>query len=207
MENNVGKVKILDDFNASLKEKRERAQKKDQINSIIETLTKRLDASPAEVIDLRNQSKSLFEVADIIEKFAEKKEKEKKKEVNKDEVEKIKQVLLEALGIRAEFVDILLSKGSPEELKSAASTIRKEAQARKERAEQIQGEHKRKIEKQIADAQNIAEQMTEIQEQTDVSYMKFLAEHRDYLKRLEAEMPLQQMLLEQVRKEEMKGNF
>lgn len=207
MENNVGKIKVLDDFNASLKEKRERAQKKDQINSIIETLTKRLDASPAEVIDLRNQSKSLFEVADIIEKFAEKKENEKKKEVNKDEVEKIKQVLLEALGIRAEFVDILLSKGSPEELKSAASTIRKEAQARKERAEQIQGEHKRKIEKQIADAQNIAEQMTEIQEQTDVSYMKFLAEHRDYLKRLEAEMPLQQMLLEQVRKEEMKGNF
>lgn len=99
----------------------------------------RMNLSPAEAMNLRMEAKTLESVADFADKVADAKERDRKEKLKEKTEKEIKQVLMNQIGVPAEFVDQLsiLAKGGPEALREGAAAYRKEAEKKRMEADML----------------------------------------------------------------------
>jgi len=197
MDPKIEQLETLSQFSANLAKKLNGQNDETAVENLIQTLVRKLDIAPTEVVTLRKESISLQKVADFLEKFAEEKSKGNKKEIAQEEIKKIKAALLEGLGIRAEMVDLLLRTASPDEIKAVAANIRKEADKRGGMAEEMARASREEILRKINDLQSMRSNLDN-SHMDQVSLNKFIALKREIL-RAEADRPIKEMC------EEMEG--
>lgn len=120
------------DKSLSPKEQKQRIEQK--LKSL---MNQKSEFSSSDVASLRNQANALENIAALAEKIADAIEKGKVEKLDKKKKEDIKKVLMQQLGIPAEFVDQLglLSKAGPDALREAASVYRSEANNRRAEAD------------------------------------------------------------------------
>lgn len=194
MDPKIKQLETLTQFSTNLAKKISGHDDEHAVESLIETLVRKLDVVPGEVVGLRKEAMSLYKVADFLEKFAEDKAKQKTKEVSKDEIKKVKETLMEALGIRSEMVDLLLKSASPEELKAVASTIRQEADKRSHSAESIAHKDREDKLRKITELQSIRSNL-DLSHMDIVTQNKFIALKREIM-RSEADRPIKELCQE-----------
>jgi len=155
---NIALAKIVNDnrdINSNQeKDKVERIEKK-----IKNLLNEKNNLNGAEVNQLRSEALMFTRLADFADKLADNIEKGKK-ELQKKKNEEIKKLLMEKLGVPAEFVDQLaiLTKAGPKALREASGVYRAEAQKRNEKADFIRAEVN-KIDSQLKELNNIKDKL------------------------------------------------
>ncbi len=194
MDPKIKQLETLSQFSANLAKKISGQDDEHAVESLISSLTRKLDIVPGEVVSLRKEAMSLNKVADFLEKFAEDKSKQKNKEVSKEEIKKVKETLMSALGIRGEMVDLLLKSASPDELKSVAATIRKEADKRSSGAETLAQKDREDKMRKIQELQAIRTNL-DTSHMDQVSLNKFIALKREII-RSEADRPIRELCQE-----------
>ncbi len=194
MDPKIKQLETLSQFSANLAKKISGQDDEHAVESLISSLTRKLDIVPGEVVSLRKEAMSLNKVADFLEKFAEDKSKQKNKEVSKEEIKKVKETLMSALGIRGEMVDLLLKSASPDELKSVAATIRKEADKRSSGAETLAQKDREDKMRKIQELQAIRTNL-DTSHMDQVSLNKFIALKREII-RSEADRPIKELCQE-----------
>ncbi len=197
MDPKIEQLATLSQFGTNLAKKLMGQDDETAVENLIQSLVKKLDIAPAEVVGLRKEAQSLNQVADFLEKFANEKSKDNRKEIKKDEINKIKQVLMESLGIRAEMVDLLLKTASPDELKAVAANIRKEADKRSLAAEGMAQKDREDTLRKITDLKSLQNNLN-TNHMDQVSLNKFIALKREII-RAEADRPIKELC------EEMEG--
>ncbi len=194
MDPKIEQLETLSQFSDKLAKKLSGQNDETIVENLIQSLVKKLDIAPSEVVGLRQEAQNLNKVADFLEKFAEEKSKGNRKEVAKEEVKKIKETLMECLGIRAEMVDLLLKTASPDELKAVAANIRKEADKRNLSAESIVKKDREDTLRKITELKSLQGNL-DLNHMDQVSLNKFIALKREII-RAEADRPIKELCQE-----------
>lgn len=136
---------------------------KDYIEELIQSLLSRNGANSRDTMILRGDVLSLEKAAQLADQIANDMEKGKYKKLEEKNLEEIKAVLMQTLGVPAEFVEqlsILVKTGDPRALREAAGVYREAAQdKRKKLDERLQDmEH---IEKDIHSLRELLDNVTD----------------------------------------------
>lgn len=120
------------EINSSKDDKKRKAKLEKKLENLIR---ERGDINPAEAEALRSEAAALGRMADYTGHLADMLEKNKK-QVQKKKLEEVKKVLMEQLGVPAEFVEQLsiLVKAGPEALREASALYRAEADKKRDTA-------------------------------------------------------------------------
>jgi hypothetical protein len=120
----------------------------------------------------------LNRLADYAETIADKLEQDAK-DLKKKKLEEIREVLMEQLGIPAEFVDqmAILVKAGPNALREAANVYRTEAKKKQEKADLIRTEVDR-LDKEIKELNTIKDSLRMENGESDVSMKEFILKVR-----------------------------
>jgi hypothetical protein len=116
-------------------------KKIDKIEKKIQNLlNEKNDFNAGDINQLRSEAQMLTRLADYADKLADKLEKGKK-ELRKKNFEEVKKLLMEKLGVPANFIDQLaiLTKAGPKALREAAGVYKAEAKKKIEQAEILHG--------------------------------------------------------------------
>lgn len=118
-------------------EKKKLAQEENKAQQLEAYIEQREDLDPKDAIILRDEAKMLNRLADYADNLADAKEKGTYKKLESKNDDEVKEVLMEALGIPAEFVDqlSLMVKAGPDALREAAHAYREEAAKKLEEAD------------------------------------------------------------------------
>jgi uncharacterized protein YdcH (DUF465 family) len=153
---NVALAKIVND-NRDINSNQEHLKVEKIERKIQNLLNEKNNLNGAEVNQLRSEALMFTRLADFADKLADQLEKGQKN-LQKKKQEEVKKLLMEKLGVPAEFIDQLaiLTKAGPKALREASGVYRAEAQKRNEKADFIRAEVN-KIDKQIKELSNIKE--------------------------------------------------
>jgi hypothetical protein len=135
-------------------------QKVEKIEKKIQNLlNEKNNLNPVDINQLRSEAHMLTRLADYADKLADQLEKGQK-DLQKKKFEEVKKLLMEKLGVPANFIDQLaiLTKAGPKALKEAAGVYRAEANKKLEKAQFMNAELE-KLEKQIKELNSIKETM------------------------------------------------
>jgi uncharacterized tellurite resistance protein B-like protein len=126
------------DMNSSKSDEKRKAKLEKKLENLI---NERADINPADAEALRNEAAALGRMADYTNHLADLMEKNKK-QVEKKKLEEVKQLLMEKLGVPAEFVEQLsiLVKAGPEALREASGVYRQEANKKRDMAAMMTSE-------------------------------------------------------------------
>ena len=111
-------------------------KKKEKLARKLEVLeTQRATLDPALAEELGQEAGALYRMADYTKYIADKLEKDKK-QLEKKKLKEIKEVLMDKLGVPAEFVEQLsvLVKAGPEALREASAVYKKEGDKKRDQA-------------------------------------------------------------------------
>jgi uncharacterized protein YdcH (DUF465 family) len=153
---NVALAKIVND-NRDINSNQEHLKVEKIERKIQNLLNEKNNLNGAEVNQLRSEALMFTRLADFADKLADQLEKGQKN-LQKKKQEEVKKLLMEKLGVPAEFIDQLaiLTKAGPKALREASGVYRAEAEKRNEKADFIRAEVN-KIDKQIKELSNIKE--------------------------------------------------
>jgi uncharacterized protein YdcH (DUF465 family) len=177
-------------------------QKVEKIERKIQNLLNdKNNLSGAEVNQLRSEALMFTRLADYADKLADQIEKGNK-DLQKKKLEEVKKLLMEKLGVPADFIDQLaiLTKAGPQALREASGVYRAEAQKRNEKANFISIELDR-IDKQIKELNTIKETLRTNSQENQTSMKDYILKVR-YQEALrdQSELVLKRVL------EQMEGN-
>ena len=177
-------------------------QKVEKIERKIQNLLNdKNNLSGAEVNQLRSEALMFTRLADYADKLADHIEKGNK-DLQKKKLEEVKKLLMEKLGVPADFIDQLaiLTKAGPQALREASGVYRAEAQKRNEKANFISIELDR-IDKQIKELNTIKETLRTNSQENQTSMKDYILKVR-YQEALrdQSELVLKRVL------EQMEGN-
>ena len=152
----VALAKIVND-NRDINSNQEHLKVEKIERKIQNLLNEKNNLNGAEVNQLRSEALMFTRLADFADKLADQLEKGQKN-LQKKKQEEVKKLLMEKLGVPAEFVDQLaiLTKAGPKALREASGVYRAEAHKRNEKADFIRAEVN-KIDKQIKELSTIKE--------------------------------------------------
>jgi uncharacterized protein YdcH (DUF465 family) len=152
----VALAKIVND-NRDINSNQEHLKVEKIERKIQNLLNEKNNLNGAEVNQLRSEALMFTRLADFADKLADQIEKGQK-DLQKKKQEEVKKLLMEKLGVPAEFVDQLaiLTKAGPKALREASGVYRAEAHKRNEKADFIRAEVN-KIDKQIKELSTIKE--------------------------------------------------
>ena len=167
---NIALAKIVND-NREINSNQEHLKVEKIEKKIQNLLNEKNNLNGAEVNQLRSEALMFTRLADYADKLADQIEKGQK-DLQKKKQEEVKKLLMEKLGVPAEFVDQLaiLTKAGPKALREASGVYRAEAQKRNEKADFIRAEVN-KIDKQIQELNHIKDNI-KINTQANQTSMK-----------------------------------
>lgn len=126
------------DQNSSKSDEKKKAKLEKKLENLI---NERADINPADAEALRNEAAALGRMADYTNHLADLMEKNRK-QVEKKKLEEVKKLLMEKLGVPAEFVEQLsiLVKAGPEALREASGLYRQESHKKRDMAAMMTSE-------------------------------------------------------------------
>ncbi len=154
------------------------------------------DLSSNEVAKLRSEANMLDKLANFADDLASKLEKDQAKNLKKKKNEEVKKVLMNELGIPAEFVDqlSLLVKAGPDALREGADVYRAEAKRRREEADYSLGQIQ-KFEKEIKELNDIKQNLRAQKEEQNTSHQEHINQKvYELMLRSNAELELKEAL-------------
>jgi uncharacterized protein YdcH (DUF465 family) len=154
-------------------------QKVEKIERKIQNLLNdKNNLSGAEVNQLRSEALMFTRLADYADKLADHIEKGNK-DLQKKKLEEVKKLLMEKLGVPADFIDQLaiLTKAGPQALRDASKVYRAEAKKKIEKADFISTEVER-IDKQIKELNIIRETIRTNSQENQTSMKEYILKVR-----------------------------
>jgi uncharacterized tellurite resistance protein B-like protein len=126
------------EMNSSKSDEKRKAKLEKKLENLI---NERANINPADAEALRGEAAALGRMADYTNHLADLLEKNKK-QVEKKELEEVKQLLMEKLGVPAAFVEQLsiLVKAGPEALREASQVYRQESHKKRDMAAMMTSE-------------------------------------------------------------------
>lgn len=177
-------------------------KKIDKIEKKIQNLlNEKNDFNAGDINQLRSEAQMLTRLADYADKLADKLEKGKK-ELRKKNFEEVKKLLMEKLGVPANFIDQLaiLTKAGPKALREAAGVYKAEAKKKIEHAEILHGQLK-SLDQQIKELSSMKEiiRLNSIETKTSMKEYLVKVRYKEAL-RDQSDLVLKRVL------EQMEGN-
>jgi hypothetical protein len=177
-------------------------KKIDRIEKKIQNLlNEKNDFNAGDINQLRFEAQMLTRLADYADKLADKLEKGKK-ELRKKNFEEVKKLLMEKLGVPANFIDQLaiLTKAGPKALREAAGVYKAEAKKKIEHAEILHGKLK-SLDEQIKELSSMKEiiRLNSIETKTSMKEYLVKVRYKEAL-RDQSDLVLKRVL------EQMEGN-
>jgi hypothetical protein len=154
-------------------------QKGEKIERKIQNLLNdKKNLNGTEVGQLRSEALMFTRLADYADKLADQLEKGNK-DLQKKKLEEVKKLLMEKLGVPADFIDQLaiLTKAGPQALREASGVYRAEAQKRNEKADFVRAEVDR-IDKQIKELNTIKETLRVNSQENQTSMKDYILKVR-----------------------------
>jgi len=174
---NIALAKIVND-NRDVNSNQDH-QKVEKIERKIQNLLNdKNNLNDTEVGQLRSEALMFTRLADYADKLADQLEKGNK-DLQKKKLEEVKKLLMEKLGVPADFIDQLaiLTKAGPQALREASGVYRAEAQKRNEKADFVRAEVDR-IDKQIKELSTIKETLRENSQENQTSMKDYILKVR-----------------------------